>query len=772
MRGAKLRRPPGGLPADVSSFIGRRRELSEVKRSLSATRLLTLTGVAGVGKTRLALKVADDVRRAFPDGVWLVELAALQDPGLLVHTVAGALGLPDQSVSPTDRLARYLADKRLLLVLDNCEHLLDASAALVCRLLAAAPELRVLATSRQALRVDGERVFLVPALSVPDLDRLRQEDNLRCYEAVTLFAERAAAGLPHFELNRHNQVAVARICDRLEGIPLAIELAAVRLQSLSLQQIIERLDNCFALLTTGSRAALPRQRTLRAMVDWSFELCSPQERTLWARLSVFSGGFDLETAEEVCSGDGIARQEVLHLVAGLVDKSILTRDQHGSRVRYRLLETIRQYGGARLAESGQEKALRLRHRDHCRRLAEDAEADWFSPRQATWGARMRLEHANMRAALDFCAVEPGEVRTGLRIAASLRSFWIGSGLLTEGRRWLDRFLRLDPEPTTDRAKALWVCAFLDLLLADPEPALRRLAECATVAGELGDTEAAAYGALWTGYAALHRGDACGLEVMAEALDQRRAAGDLYGTWIALLMMALGACALGDDRALAWAEEALRRCEQHQAKFFGFHSLWVLGLERWRRGDRRRAVALAGEALRLKRTVNDPWGIGHGLVVFAFVAADEGQHRRAARLLGAAHAAWRLSGSAVRGLWGVHAFDDRCAAQTRLALGDDAFDAAYREGADLALDDAVGYALGEPTAGAPVTPRPSPDGRAVLTRREQEVADLVARGLSNRQIAEALVIAQRTAESHVEHILTKLGFTSRAQIAAWSAEYAG
>jgi predicted ATPase/DNA-binding NarL/FixJ family response regulator len=769
MRTAKPRRPAGTLPADVSSFIGRRRELSEVRRALSTTRLLTLTGGAGVGKTRLALRVADDARRAFPEGVWLVELAALGDPDLLVHTVAGALGLPDQAVSPTERLVEYLADKRLLLVLDNCEHLLDACAELVSTLLASAGELRVLATSRQPLRVDGEHVFGVPAMSVPAPEALRDGDNLRSYESVTLFAERAAAGLPGFTLTPDNQLTVARICERLEGIPLAIELAAVRLQSLSLEQILDRLDNSFMLLTTGSRAAPPRQRTLRAMIDWSFELCSPAERTLWARLSVFSGGFDLEAAEEVCSGEGIDRGEVLHLIAGLVDKSILSREQYGNRARYRLLETIRQYGQARLVDSGRQTVLRRRHRDYCLRLAGRAEADWFSPRQVTWATRMRLEHANVRAALEFCLSEPGEARAGQRIAASLRSFWIGAGLLTEGRRWLDRALRSDAERSPERARALWVCAFLDLLLADPEPALCRLAECATLADELGDAESAAYTALWRGYAALHRGDAEGLDGMAGALSRLRTAGDLYGTWIALLMMALGACALGDDRALGWGEEALRLCERHEATFFGFHSLWVTGLERWRRGEWRRATALAGQALRLKRSVNDPWGIAHGLAVLALVAADENQHRRAARLLGAAHAAWRLSG-AERGLWGVHAFDDRCVKETRLALDDSAFDVAHREGEALTTEAAIGYALGEKSGDDPAG-RGSADTRAVLTRREREVADLVARGLSNREIAETLVIAQRTAESHVEHILTKLGFNSRAQIAAWSTAYA-
>ncbi len=344
----------GNLPGEVMSFVGRRQEVAEARQLLRRHRLLTLTGVAGVGKTRLALQVAAASSRTFPAGVWLVELGSLQDGELVAGTVAGALGLSDQCPQhPTDALAEYFKDKRALLVLDNCEHLLDACAGLVEALVRAAPKLRVLATSRQPLGVYGESILMVPSLPVPDPDQ--PASVVRRYEAVSLFAERAAAVLPGFQVTSDNSAALARLCQRLDGIPLAIELAAGQLRMLSLEQILDRLDDHAELLTWESQTGPPRQRTLRAAIGWSFDLCSPAERAVWARCSVFSGGFDLEAAEEVCSGDGIAREDVLDVVANLVDKSILVREEDAGRVRYRLPETIRRYGRCRLADSGEER---------------------------------------------------------------------------------------------------------------------------------------------------------------------------------------------------------------------------------------------------------------------------------------------------------------------------------------------------------------------------------------------------------------------------------
>ncbi len=387
----------GALPAEVTSFVGRRRELSETRRLLAASRMLTLTGVGGVGKTRLALRMAAEVRRTFPDGVWFVELAALNDPQLLPHTVANTLELRQVSADPAGDLAVYLEEKRLLVVLDNCEHLTGACAVLASKLLAAAPGLRILATSRHVLGVEGEQILSVPPLSTPDPGQEVLAGDATHYESVSLFLDRATAVAPDFAITEANRAAVVELCRRLDGIPLAIELAAVWLRILSPAQILDRLEDRFRLLASGRPAMPPRQQALDATVGWSYDLCSPAERLMWARLSVFSGGFDLEAAEEVCDGDGIPRDDVLNLVASLVNKSIVVRYQATEQTTawYQMLETVRQYGAARLDEDDL-RELQVRHRDHYRRLAKQFGLESFGPRQADWFIRLRREHGNIR----------------------------------------------------------------------------------------------------------------------------------------------------------------------------------------------------------------------------------------------------------------------------------------------------------------------------------------------------------------------------------------
>jgi predicted ATPase len=420
MTSAKPRAQLGNLPVDVTSFVGRRRELPEARRLLGDGRLLTLAGAGGVGKTRLALRLAAEVRRTFPDGVWLADLAPLQDGKLVPQTVIAALGLQDHSTRPpVDTLLAYLAGKQLLLVLDNCEHLPDACAVLATKLLSKTEGLRILATSRQLLNVQGERVLEVPPLSVPDHDWLSAGVSLIECEAVRLFAERAATVVPGFAVTGGNGAVVARLCQGLDGIPLAIELAAVRLRALSAEQILERLDDRYRLLTGGSQTGRECHQTLRAAIDWSYGLCSAQEQILWGRLSVFSGGFDLEAVEHICADEDIAQDDVCDLVTGLVGKSIVAREEHGSRVRYRLLETIRQYGRTRLIESGQEKPLRRRHRDYYHSLALRADAAVMSSGQTEWLQRLRPDLPNIRVALDFCLTEPGQAQAGLQIAGAL-----------------------------------------------------------------------------------------------------------------------------------------------------------------------------------------------------------------------------------------------------------------------------------------------------------------------------------------------------------------
>jgi predicted ATPase/DNA-binding CsgD family transcriptional regulator len=769
MSSARPRQQLGNLPVDVTSFVGRRRELSEARRLLGGARLLTLAGAGGVGKTRLALRLAAEVRRTFPDGVWLADLAPLQGGELVAPTVMAALGLVDHSMRlPVDTLVEYVAGKRLLLVLDNCEHVLDWCAVLAARLLSETAGLRILATSRQLLSVEGEQVLEVPPLSVPHPDRLSAAGSLIEYEAVRLFAERAAAVVPGFAVTAGNGAVVARLCQELDGIPLAIELAAVRLRVLSAEQILERLDDRYRLLTGGSRTALPRHQTLRAAIEWSYDHCSPSEQILWVRLSVFSGGFDLETAEEVCAGEDIAQQDVFELVTGLVDKSILAREEHGTRVRYRLLETIRQYGQLRLTESGQEESLRRRHRDYYHQLALRADAAVMSPRQTQWLLHLRPDLPNIRVALELCLTEPGQAQAGLQIASALQYYWLFYGLLREARQWLARGLRLDPRPTVIRSKALSAAGFILLLQGDTDAALALRDEGNALARQLGDGRALAHAMHACGMAAWAQGDLHqAIPLLTEALERARTDGDdPTETFIDLLFLAMTTALLGDARSAACSAETLAAAQSAGAEWSIAWAKWVLGLHHWRQGDNRHATGLFQDALCLHRTFSNQWGYAWCTEALAWTAATDEQYERASRLLGATLATLR----AIGGMGGFKLFaaaHERCEAQLRHALGDDAYAAAVQCGTDLSPDQAVAYALGEPAA----TPGPAPStdrAPGVLTRRECEVAELVAQGLTNKQIATQLVIAPRTAEGHVERILTKLGFTSRTQIATWAA----
>src|SRR5260370_148012 len=397
------RRAANNLPADLTSFVARRPEAAQIRQLLSTSRLVTLVGVGGVGKTRLGVHAARDVQRAFPDGVFLVALAALTDPALLPHTVIDALAIPEQSSrAPMNILADYLRHRQILLIFDNCEHLLESAAELAAALLRSASGLRVLATSRQGLRVPGEHIMPVPTLPVPAPDVPLVPGFAAQYAALALFAERAAAVVPGFAITAENEAAVVRLCQRLEGIPLAIELAAVRLRVLPVADLATRLDRRFQLLTEGNRTAPERHQTLRAAIDWSFDLCTPAEQLLWARTSVFGASFDLEAAEAICTDATLPPQPILHTLTGLTDKSISIREEHAGHVRFRMLETIREYGQARLRESGTESALKQRHRDWYLKRVEEASAQWFGPQQEGWSTRLLLEHATLRMALRFC----------------------------------------------------------------------------------------------------------------------------------------------------------------------------------------------------------------------------------------------------------------------------------------------------------------------------------------------------------------------------------
>jgi len=761
------------LPAELTSFVGRRQQLGEIRRMLSSSRLLTLTGAGGVGKTRLALRTAAEVRRAFPNGVWFVELAALQDPQLLPHTIANALGLRQVSATPVADLADHLQDKQLLIVLDNCEHLTDACAVVVSKLLAAAPALRILATSRHVLDVEGEQVLAVPPLSTPD-PAVRAGDASHS-EASTLLMDRAKAVNSEFRVTEENRETVNELCRRLDGLPLAIELAAVWLRTLSPAQILERLEDRFQLLTTGRRSGPARQQALDAVVAWSFDLCSPAEQLLWVRLSVFSGGFDLEAAEEVCAGDGITREDVILLLAALVNKSIVVRqeaEEHGSSW-YRMLETIREYGARRLS-SAQTHATRLRHRDHYRRLANRFAEEFFTSHQAEWIGGLRREHGNIRTALDFC-LEHGQALAALDIAALIWPWW-HADQLHEGYRYLLRALELATEPTRSRAYGLFATSNLAIHLSEFDRALAMLAESGELAERFGDELLSVRVKQCQGHALLHSGHPDRAAPLLEAArDDAQRLGEPRDECRALLLLSLAMMFLGDPRDQDLSRRSLELAEEHGAELSKGWALWGLGLAQWHAGEYRNATRSMRQGIRLFLAMRDFNGIGFLVQALSWCAASSSPDADAARLLGAAESVWRNTGGNVAQAIYLQ-FDHSSEQRLRAAMGDQRFEAAFTEGAAHSLDEAVGLALGQapsrgrsPATSASTARTEIPGG---LTRREWEIAQLLAEGMSNKEIAAQLVISQRTAETHVEHILTKLGLSSRTQASRWVIDQRG
>lgn len=732
-----------GLPAEFTSFVGRRQEMTEIRRLLSKSRLVTLTGVGGVGKTRLAARVGAALRRTFADDAWMIELGGLEDPALVPAVVLDCLGVRDHSARPAmDVLLCHLRNRRTLVILDNCEHIAGACSRLVEAALAAAPGVVFLVTSRRALGIAGELVFAVPMLGLAD--------GTAGADAVRLFADRAEAVAPGFAVNPDNRETVERICRTLDCVPLAIELAAVRVRALSVEQVLERLADRFRLLSSGSRAVLPRHRSLRALVDWSWGLCTDAERSVWARASVFCGGLEPEAAEAVCA-DGVPADEVVDALIGLAAKSVLVRQERpGAGVRYRLLETIKAYGLERLEESGRLAEAQRRHREHYRSLTARMNREWFGPDQVAWFTRMRAEHDNLRCAMDCSHGD----EAGLAIAAALRFYWIASGTMNEGRRRLDTLLSGASAPDALRAEALVVNAWLAMLQSDLAVAEPMLQECRALAEKDGPVFAET--CYVGGVSALVRGDPLAADaLLTDACRRHRAIGDVRGACGDQVAMATAHLALGRDDTVPLLTRSLAECEEHGDRWLRSLALAVFGRAMWHRGGLERATELTHEAIRLKRPFDDRLSIALCIEVLGWIAADHSEWERAARLLGARHQLWESAGGPLFGRLSGH--DERYRDLTREALGARAYTTAFAEGAAMSVEHAIAYALEERVPGL----------RRVLTPRETEVARLVARGMTNKDIAAELVISLRTAEGHIEHILSKLGFTSRAQIAAWA-----
>ncbi len=765
--------PPHNLPIELSSFVGREKELAEVKRLLENNRLLTLTGAGGCGKTRLALAAASELVERFEDGVWLVDLAPLADPALVPQAVASTLGVREQPGRLlTEILSDYLRSKTVLLILDNCEHLIGACAQLTETLLHSCPELCVLATSREALGISGEVVWVVPSLSLPDLRHLRDIESLPRYESARLFLERTLAVKPIFALTEQNAPSVAQICYRLDGIPLAIELAAARTKVLSVEQIADRLDDSFGLLSAGGRMAMPRHRTLHATMDWSHELLSDEEQVLFRRLSVFAGGFTLDTAESVCAGEDLERNEVLGLLSHLVDKSLVTAQEKGGETRYRLLEMVRQYGREKLEEAEDEAEIRRRHAAFFVGLAEEAERELGGPDQAQWLTRLETEHDNIRAALSWSLGEGGDVGLGVRLAAALWPFWFSRGYLSEGRRWLESAIsRSGPVATRAKAKALNGAGSIATFQDEYEAAKALIEEGLALNRELGDKEGIASSlANLCGVAMLgQRDDIPVLAALEEAkelrpeIEDRRTVGNL------LILEGRVALAQGDlERAVTLGEESLRMYRGARDGYGIVMCLLHIAFVTLARGEYERTATLLREGLQLSQELEHKVFIQYCVTGLAGVAASGGRPVRAARLWGAAE---RLSeiygGHIVRE--GKSTIDyERTLTAARSQLSEAAWEAAWAEGRAMSPEQTVEYALVQEAAPEPAaTLQTYPAG---LSAREAEVLRLVATGLSNAEVAKELFLSSRTVDWHMSSIYRKLGLHSRTEAVRFAIEH--
>lgn len=756
----------GNLPTELTTFVGRRRQLQEIKSALSGARLVTLVGTGGVGKSRLALRSAADLRRGIPDGVWLVELAGLADAGLVTKTVMLSLGLRDESSRwPVSRLIEYVAPKRLLLLLDNCEHVLDACAVLADALQREAPSLRILATSTQALGVTGETVVHVGPLSVPAPDARASPDRIAQSEAVALLVERArAAGAP-LEVTEDNRAAVIELARRLDGIPLAIELASVRLRTLGLEQLIERLNDRFHLLVGGDRTAPLRHQTLEATIAWSHDLLGPDDRAVLRRLSVFAGSFSLEAAEHVGQAGGGAPFGALDVLTNLVERSFVVREGTSSRARYRLHETMREFARLRLRGSDDEAIAIEAHRSFYSGLCRSSEFDLTMPDVASQVAQLEvldLEADNIRAALRNCLADPDGTDLGLAMAVGLGRYWRYRAV-SEGAYWIDALLARHGDEGL-RGRALYVKTTLAVVQGDHAAGLEAVAEASAIARRSQD-------------------DAVLVRILANQAALEVLAGDLPAAHATSADATALAARLGDDLAFIAAAQSEAFVAFVDGDFIRMRDVGLAAATRSRRcneifmlsvhltsagmgalmlGDHSAAEAALTEALDASLIVDDRPGLVMRMEILASAAAMAGNAQRAAELLGASEMLRQAIGAQMSPF--TMALVATAREQSVTALGEARYDKAFETGTRLDREGAVGLALRRQVvreAMHPVDRMPDP-----LGRREREVALLIAEGLSNKDIASRLFLSERTVETHVYNILNKLGFSSRVSIASW------
>jgi predicted ATPase/DNA-binding CsgD family transcriptional regulator len=766
----------GRLPSEANDFIGRTAELCRVETLLRGNRLVTLVGPGGVGKTRVARRATEQAAAGYRDGICFVPLSALRDSELLPHTVARELGLPEQSRgSQLEAVLAHLRDQSLLLVLDTCEHIIDACALFAEAVITETRDVTVLATSREPLDVTGESCYILPRLGLPGDDTPVQGTT----DAIELFALRAAAVLPGFAVTDANRADVIRLCRRLDGMPLAIELAAVRLRALPLKELADRidkrLDRRLTILTGGSEGGDTRHRTLRDAIGWSYDLCTPAEQALWARLSVFAGSFTVDATAEVCSGGELSAAQIFDTVIRLVDKSVISRDDTSAAqpTRYTMLDTIREFGAEELAASGGEAGVRNRFitrylsmaRYFGEHVVDDDQLDRFR--------ELQREHANLGAALGYTldAADGNRYRDGAELATALYGYWHMAGLLREGKHWLDKVLERFPDPSSsERGWALVVRGYLGAMQGEAHEAVADATAGTKIGEQRGDPKLVGRGYTYLTLAL----------TIADRYEEARAAGaqaeqrlqrlnDRAGLRILDVHLAHVSQLDGDfDGALRYAEQVTRR--------FGESSEAGEIKERWAQGWAYAISAMAmywdpekhddtvqttSKALIAKHELGDVMGMAYCLEIHGWLAARAGRHVRAAWLLGAAAPLWDRAGGTLGGTAALLQVHDDAMGKARAGFAGKRFDAAFAEAGRHPVEQLVSFAVSD-------ADEPSAEGTrwrmpGQLTFREAEIADLAARGMSNRQIAEHLFISKRTVDAHLDHIYAKLGISSRVEL---------
>ena len=697
--------------------------------------------------------------------------------------MATALGVADQSNrAALDRIAGHLAGATTLLILDNCEHLLDEAQRLVTGLLGALPDLRVLTTSREPLGIAGEQVHLLPPLAVPGEADAATAGTLDHVPAVHLLVDRARSVLPGFTVNDGNRGSVVQLCTQLDGLPLAIELAAMRLRSLSVSQIVERLDQRFQLLG-GGRGDDGRHRSLRALIDWSHELCTPDERLLWARLAVFPAAVDLETIEAVCGFGDLSADRLLVAIDGLVGKSVLVVERNGEQIRYGQLVTLREYGMELLHRSGEAGLLRRRHRDHYARRAAMLVHRWCGPDQAADLAMLREDHPNLLAALAWSAETPGEAAAGARLASELRYHWIAGGFLTYGRRWLERLLDRLEADVPERGGTLWVAAWVALIQGDRTVARRYLEQCARLATDLGDVAMTGHATHWRALLALFEGELTeAIDLLGQSIQVHRCVGDLAAELTAAFQLAMAQEYAGNSQdAVRTCQQVLELSSRHGELWNHAYARWVSAICHLHHGNLAEAKSAITAVMEIERDFRDGLCTALSTEVLSWVTTASGHLENAAALAGIARSVWKHLGTTLAA-FGPHALADGQACAARIDAGLGAERAAEIRARYAGVSGAEAVRLGLEIAarsGPPATPArrataaaaqpspPLPDVASPLTARERQVASMIARGMSNKDIAGTLTISRRTVDGHVERILRKLDFSSRTQVASWT-----